>query len=315
MRQDQRHRAIQQRRAGDVGQVIADHDDLPRAPRCPQRRKRTADPPARDVKPDQIRMIRQQLFRHLLRDGGGFKGRDRLQQREVRRKLAEIRPEPGFVHLLIAVARVAHQDADLARRPADVGKRPGRGPAHLPVVQPDIVHLPRRRQLRDQRKDRRARSLDALDRVRHHRVHRRGQADRVAGPGQGQRMVGGVLRRQVVQKLDLQVDFGPRGAGRCRLQRVGDVLVERPVPLQQQHSEPQPGPRRMHAGLDAAQPVEPDRRGGLLHPFARAQPDVRRAGQDPVDGGDRDACGFGKVGDRRAAHRVGDLFRIIATPG
>ena len=86
-------------------------------------------------------MIGKQSFGHLLRHGRGFKGRDRFQQGEVRRVFAEVGAETGLVHLLVPVARVAHQDADLARRLADIGKGPGRGAADLPVVEPDVGHL------------------------------------------------------------------------------------------------------------------------------------------------------------------------------
>jgi hypothetical protein len=54
-----------------------------------------------------------------------------------------------------------------------------------------------------------------------------------------------------------------------------------------------------------------------LHAFAGGEADVACAGEDAVDRGNRDACGFGEVGDGRAAHLRMILFvsliRIIET--
>ncbi len=90
--------------------------------------------PATVSRAGQIGMIAQQPLGHFLRDGRGFKGRQRLQQGELGGEF--------------------DQNADLARHLGDLRHRPGGGAADLPVVQPDVRHLSGRRELRDQGKDR-----------------------------------------------------------------------------------------------------------------------------------------------------------------
>jgi hypothetical protein len=74
---------------------------------------------------------------------------------------------------------------------------------------------------------------------------------------------------------------------------------------------------RRNAGLNASETVKADLLGCLLHAFAGDEADIVCARKDAVDCGDGDACGFGEVGDGRAAHFRMILFvsfiRIIET--
>ncbi len=232
MADGQSHRSVQKRAAGDIHQLIADHHQIARTLAVSNRVQSPADAPARNIDRRKIGVLAQQGFGHLFGNRRGFEGLQRLQQGKAGGMFAEIGPEAGLVHLLVSIARVAQQDTDLARHLAHMINRPSRSAPDFPVVQPDIVNLPRRGQLGDKGKNRHALRLQRLDRLDHQGVNSGRDTDRIANCGQSLNPRGGVLRRQIFQKLDPHFDVHIGHGGSGFADRGGAVLVERAMRLQ-----------------------------------------------------------------------------------
>ena len=228
--------------------------------------------------------------------------RKRLQQREFGGQFAKVGPKPGLVHFLIAIARVAQKDADLAGGLADIGKGPGGGAANLPVVQPDIGHLACGRKLRHQGKDRHACGLNLPHCLGHDGMHGGHDADGLTVLGQPQRVIGGVLRRKIVEKFDPEVNLGMGGACRRTAQGGGYVLIERAVGLQQQDAKAVFGATGRDAGLNGAKAVKADSFRRLLHQRAGGRAHIFSPRQHAVDGCDRQLSGICQITNGGAGH-------------